>query len=69
MAAVVVVGCLAWPSGALAYRPFDSTDAAVADLDDVEVELSPASFRHGDSGPTWISPATRLTFAFATLDR
>ena len=63
--AVVLAGCLTWPSGALAYRPFDSTDAAVADLNDVEIELSPISFRHGDGGPTWISPATRLNYGFA----
>jgi outer membrane receptor protein involved in Fe transport len=47
----------------LAYRPFDSTDAAVADRDDVE--LSPISSRHDDNGPTWISPSARLNYGFA----
>jgi hypothetical protein len=62
---VFVLGCLAVPTGALAYRPFDSTDAAVADLGEVEIELSPVSFRHEDSGPVWISPAARLNYGFA----
>jgi hypothetical protein len=62
---VLLLGCVIWPASAWAYRPFDSTDAAVADLGDVEVELSPAGFRHGDAGPTWISPAARLNYGFA----
>jgi hypothetical protein len=56
---------LLWPAGAWAYRPFDSTDPAVADPGEFEVELSPAGFRHDDSGPTWISPSARLNYGFA----
>jgi hypothetical protein len=52
-------------SPALAYRPFDSTDPAVADLGKFEVELSPVSFRHDDSGQTWIAPQLRLNYGFA----
>jgi hypothetical protein len=63
--AVLLLGCVVWPASAWAYRPFDSTDAAVADLGDVEVEMSPVSFRHDDGGPTWISPAARLNYGFA----
>jgi len=62
---VLLFGLLAWPSVAFAYRPFDSTDAAVADLHDMEIELSPVSFRHGDEGPIWISPSARLNYGFA----
>ena len=61
---LLLLGCIACPTGALAYRPFDSTDAAVADLGDFETELSPLSFRHDDSGPAWISPAARLNYGF-----
>jgi len=46
---VLSVAIAAWPSSALAYRPFDSTDPAVADLGEFEVELSPVSFRLGCS--------------------
>ncbi|HET7084583.1 MAG TPA: hypothetical protein VFI23_07430 [Rhizomicrobium sp.] len=54
---------LAWP--AFAYRPFDSTDAAVADKGAFEVELSPLSYRHDDEGTAWISPSARLNYGFA----
>src|SRR5258707_14187670 len=63
--ALVLLGLAAWPCGAFAYRPFDSTDPAVADLGDFEAEISPVSFRHDDSGPTWISPSARLNYGFA----
>jgi hypothetical protein len=33
---------LGWTSEARAYRPFDGTDAAVADPGEVEIELQPA---------------------------
>ena len=49
----------------LAYRPFDSTDAAVADQGTFEVEASPLSFEHGDDGPAWIAPGLRLNYGFA----
>lgn len=54
-----------WPQGAFAYRPFDSTDPAVAEPGEVEIELSPVSFRHDDSGETWIAPQLRLNYGFA----
>src|SRR5689334_794523 len=56
---------LAWPGPVLAYRPFDSTDAAVADKGQFEVELSPLSYRHDDDGVAWISPSARLNYGFA----
>jgi hypothetical protein len=54
-----------WPQGAFAYRPFDSTDPAVAEPGEVEIELSPVSFRRDDSGETWIAPQLRLNYGFA----
>jgi len=56
---------LCWPHGALAYRPFDSTDPAVAEPGEVEIELSPVSFRHDNSGDTWIAPQLRFNYGFA----
>jgi hypothetical protein len=53
------------PQPAFAYRPFDSTDPAVAELGEVEIELSPVSFRHDNSGQTWIAPQLRLNYGFA----
>jgi len=62
---LVATAVLAWPSAALAYRPFDSTDAAVADRGDIELELSPLGYRRDDSGRTWIAPAARFNYGFA----
>src|SRR3984893_6191127 len=58
-------GMASWSSNAFAYRPFDSTDPAVADLNSFEVELSPLSYRHDDSGRIWIAPQLRLNYGFA----
>jgi hypothetical protein len=63
--ALLIAGSLAWPMTAFAYRPFDSTDAAVADKGAFEVELSPLSYRHDDEGTAWITPASRLNYGFA----
>ena len=65
IALCVSLGLASWSSSAFAYRPFDSTDPAVADVGDIEIELSPVSFRHDDSGPTWIVPELRLNYGFA----
>ena len=65
MAALLVAGSIAWPISASAYRPFDSTDAAVADKGEFEVELSPLSYRHDDDGIAWIAPSARLNYGFA----
>ena len=43
LALLLVVG---WPWRALAYRPFDQTDADVAEPEEVEVELGPIQFLH-----------------------
>src|SRR6266487_2030253 len=47
---------------AFAYRPFDGTDAAVADPGQMEVEFQPAGSLHDETGTTLIAPATRLNF-------
>src|SRR5207247_1339350 len=40
--AVISLCALSCGSGALAYRPFQGTDAAVSDLGELEIELGPA---------------------------
>lgn len=59
------LGLVGWLPSALAYRPFDSTDPAVADVGNFEIELSPLSFRHDGGGATWIAPQLRLNYGFA----
>jgi len=50
---------------AFAYRPFDGTDAAVADLDEMEVELQPAGVKSSGGQKTLIAPATVINYGFA----
>src|SRR5256885_15466392 len=64
-ALALLAGLSIWSAPASAYRPFDSTDAAVADKGAFEVELSPLSYRHDDDGTAWISPSARLNYGFA----
>jgi hypothetical protein len=47
---------------AAAYRPFDGTNAAVADPGKMEVELQPAGRLRDESGTALIAPATRFNF-------
>jgi hypothetical protein len=50
---------------ATAYRPFDGTDAAVANLNEVEIELQPAG--HLQTGPqsTLVAPEVVYNYGFA----
>ena len=54
-----------WPQAAVAYRPFDSTDPAVADPGELEIEFSPVSFRRDDSSDTWIAPQLKVNYGIA----
>src|ERR1700730_4648832 len=46
----------------LAYRPFDGTDAAVAEPGELEIELQPAGVLREPSQKTLIAPAAVLNF-------
>jgi hypothetical protein len=50
---------------AAAYRPFDGTDAAVADLNEVEIELQPAGRMQAGPQSTLIAPAVVYNYGFA----
>jgi hypothetical protein len=55
----------AWSAPALAYRPFDGTDAAVAAPGELEIELQPAG-RLRESGTTnLIAPATVINYGLS----
>src|SRR5262245_33082289 len=49
---------------ASAYRPFDGTDAAVADKGTLEIEMQPAGLFKDASGTSLIAPATRFNYGF-----
>jgi hypothetical protein len=51
-------------SQAHAYRPFDGTDAAVADPGEVEVELQPAGAQWSQGQNQLIAPAVVLNYGF-----
>jgi hypothetical protein len=59
------VAIITWSQPASAYRPFDSTDPAVADPGELEIEFSPVSFRHDDGGDTWIAPQLKINYGIA----
>jgi hypothetical protein len=48
-----------------AYRPFDSTDAAVADRGEIEIELGPVGFQRVAGQNYLIAPALILNWGFA----
>jgi hypothetical protein len=67
IAVLVLLGSIAiisWPGISFAYRPFDSTDAAVADVGQLEIELGPVQFRQTDTERTIIAPAYVINYGF-----
>jgi hypothetical protein len=59
---LAVIFLLAMTIPALAYRPFDGTDAAVADKGELEVELQPAGVLREGHDTILIAPAFILNF-------
>jgi hypothetical protein len=64
----IASGLAVWSSPALAYRPFDGTDAAVAAPGEIEIELQPAGRLRDETGTSLIAPAT-VHRTFPTLRR
>jgi hypothetical protein len=62
---VAAAALICWCGTAQAFRPFDGTDAAVADPGDVEIELGPAEYLREGSERVLFAPALRLNFGFA----
>jgi hypothetical protein len=52
-------------TAAFAYRPFVGTDAAVADVNEVEIELQPAGTLRQDSQTSLIAPDVVFNYGFA----
>ena len=61
--AAMAICLFAWP--AAAYRPFDGTDAAVADVNETEIELQPAGWRRTGPASTLIAPEVVYNYGFA----
>jgi hypothetical protein len=63
--AVLAAGLLlGWSSQAVAYRPFDGTDAAVADPGEIELELQPAGAQWARDQNLLIAPAVVFNYGF-----
>jgi hypothetical protein len=56
---------VATPTTAFAYRPFDGTDAAVAGVNEVEIELQPAGVLRDGSQSSLLGPAAVINYGFA----
>ncbi len=55
----------AWPLAASAYRPFDSTDAAVAPKGEMEIEFGPLGYLVRGSDRALVTPSLILNWGFA----
>jgi hypothetical protein len=63
--AILVAVTSSCPAIANAYRPFNSTDAAVADKGDVELELGPLGYLAQGSGKALVAPSVIFNWGFA----
>jgi hypothetical protein len=63
--AVLLAIAAAWPLAVDAYRPFDSTDAAVAPEGDVEIELGPVGVLAQGSDLALVAPSLVVNWGFA----
>jgi hypothetical protein len=62
--AIAVVLCL-FAQPAAAYRPFDGTDAAVADVNETEIELQPFGYQRTGSQSAAVAPFVVYNYGFA----
>jgi hypothetical protein len=58
----VVLAC--WCGAAQAYRPFDGTDAAVAETGEMEIELGPVEYLRNGADRTLLAPDLRINYGF-----
>src|SRR6516225_4298334 len=65
VAALAAAGVTLWCGEAEAYRPFDGTDAAVADPGDVEIEFGPVEYLREGAEHMLFAPDLRVNYGFA----
>jgi hypothetical protein len=67
VAALAMAAALAgWCGAAQAYRPFDGTDAAVAQTGEVEIELGPVEYFREGAERTLFAPDYRINYGFVS---
>ncbi len=62
---ILVALTMSWPMVASAYRPFNSTDAAVADKGDMEIEFGPLGYLVRGPDKALVAPSLVLNWGFA----
>jgi hypothetical protein len=62
LAAAALLAC--WSGAARAYRPFDGTDAAVAETGEIEIELGPVEYLREGAERMLFAPDYRINYGF-----
>jgi hypothetical protein len=61
----VAAGLGLWSGAAEAYRPFDGTDAAVAETGEMEIEFGPVEYLRAGADRTLLAPDVKINYGFA----
>jgi hypothetical protein len=64
VAALAAVAVNLWSGEAEAYRPFDGTDAAVAETGEIEIELGPVEYLRDGAERMLLAPDLRINYGF-----
>ena len=64
VAALAPAAVWCWRNSAQAYRPFDGSDAAVADTGEVEIELGPVEYQREGAERTLLALNLRVNYGF-----
>src|SRR6478752_5170268 len=59
------IAVICWARPSAAYRPFDGTDADVAEPGEVELEIGPVGYRQEGSSRFLVAPALIANYGFA----
>ena len=62
--AALAAALTSWCGEAVAYRPFDGTDAAVAETGEIEVELGPVEYLRAGGERGLLAPDLRINYGF-----
>jgi hypothetical protein len=63
-AALATAALTFWCGEVEAYRPFDGTDAAVAETGEIEIELGPVEYLRGGAERALLAPDLRINYGF-----
>jgi hypothetical protein len=64
VAALAAAGVTLWSGEVEAYRPFDGTDAAVAETGEMEIELGPVEYLREGAERMLLAPDLRINYGF-----